>query len=103
MFKEGRLIKTKKVWCVVKDGIFYGYDKPTSKSQSFSFPLKGKCHTAQNVGYVQGLNVLCPCRPYETCCIRRSVKKSLILHVVLCMILSEVGVDKNNIIQVDDV
>jgi len=58
VFKEGRLIKTKKVWCVVKDGIFYGYDKPTSKSQSFSFPLKGKCHTIQDVSYVQGLNVL---------------------------------------------
>jgi len=41
----GRLIKTKtkKVWCIVKDGIFYGYEKQTSKSQNFSFPLKGRC------------------------------------------------------------
>jgi len=40
---DGLLIKTRKFWCIVKDGIFYGYEKQTSKSQHFSFPLKGSC------------------------------------------------------------
>ena len=38
---DGKFVKSKKVWCVVKDGIFYGYEKQTSKFQNFSFPLKG--------------------------------------------------------------
>jgi len=40
--EDGILIKTKKLYCVVNDGIFYGYEKPTSRFQNFSFPLKGK-------------------------------------------------------------